>query len=175
MSLPRELYLDKTSSLRSRPVLELDSARRKTLITQLIERRGTAEVSLSARSAHATEIRVTPVRGEATTLVVRLAGQGCEDVEVRVTADGVFITEGNRALTVAAPVPRSADYPARKLGHVTIYYDHGIVEVYSLLAGPAAVICDRHAVYAHIEAEVSARFEAPSCVASVTVWSCGRS
>jgi beta-fructofuranosidase len=175
MSLPRELYLDTTSSLRSRPVRELRSARRETLITQLIEGRGTAEVTLSARSAHATEIRVTPVRGQATAIVVRLAGRGCEDVEVRVTADGVLITEGTRALTVAAPVPRSADYPARQLGHVTIYYDHGIVEVYGPLAGPAAVICNRHAVYAPIEVEVSARFDTPSCVASVTVWSCGRS
>ena len=91
------------------------------------------------------------------------------------TADGVVITEGNRMLTVATPLPRSADDPARQIGHIMMYYDHGVVEVYSPLAGPAAVICNRRAVYALIEVDVSAHFETPSCVASVTAWSCGRS
>ena len=95
-------------------------------------------VGLSARAAHATEIRVTPVRGEASAIVLRLAGRECEDVEVRVTADGVVITEGNRALTVTTPVPRSADYPVRQLGQIRVYYDHGIVEVYSPLAVPGS-------------------------------------
>ena len=175
MSLPRELYLDGEGSLRSRPVRELDSARRKTLITQLIDGRGMVSVCLSARSAHAIEMRITPVRGEATAIVIRLAGERCEDVEVRATADGVAVTEGNRALTVPIPLPCSQGYQARPIGPLRVYYDSGILEVYSPLAGPAAVICNRHAAYTHMEVEISARLEAPPCAASVTVWSCGRS
>jgi sucrose-6-phosphate hydrolase SacC (GH32 family) len=175
MSLPRELYLDGNGSLRSRPARELDSARHKTLITQPIHGRGTAGVCLSARSAHATEMRITPVCGKATAILIRLAGRRCEDVEVRVTADGVAVTEGNRALTVPIPPPRSAEYQAQPIGQVRLYYDSGILEVYSPLAGPAAVICNRYAVYASIDIELSTLFEAPSCAACVTVWSCGRS
>jgi sucrose-6-phosphate hydrolase SacC (GH32 family) len=174
MSLPRELSLDETGALRSWPARELDSARRKTLITKLIDGRGTVDVSLSARAANATELRVTPVCGAATAIVVRLAGQECADVEIRVCPDGVVTTEGDRALTAAAvPVPRAAGNPAREIGQVRVYYDQGIVEVYSQHAGPVAVICSRRAAYSRIEVEVATRFEAPPCVASVTVWACG--
>jgi len=55
MSLPRELSLDANGALRAWPVRELDSARRKTLITRLIDQRGTIAIGLSARSDHATE------------------------------------------------------------------------------------------------------------------------
>lgn len=175
MSLPRELHLDGNGSLRSWPVRELDGARRKTLITQLIDGRGAVGLSLSARAAHATEMRITPVGGQAAAIVVRLAGRECEDVEVRVSADGVAITEGNRVLTAASPVPPRAGYRTRQVGQVRIYYDHGIVEVYSPLTAPAAVICHRHAVYTCIEVEISGGFEAPPCAASVTAWSCGPS
>ena len=175
MSLPRELHLDGNGSLRSWPVRELDGARRKTLITQLIDGRGAVGMSLSARAAHATEMKITPVRGEAAAIVVRLAGRECEDVEVQVSADGVAITEGNRTLTAASPAPPGVGYPARQIGQVRIYHDHGIVEVYSPLTAPAAVICDRHGVYTRIEVEIAARFEAPPCAAIVTAWSCGLS
>jgi len=175
MSLPRELYLDGTSSLRSRPVRELDSARCKTLSTQFVAGRGTIGMSLSARSAHATEMRITPVSGEATAIAIRLTGRGCEDIEIRVTADSAHITEGNRVLTVATPGPQGADYPARGVGQVRVYYDGGIVEVYSPLAGPAAVICNRRGAYSAIDVDLSTQFAEHSCVASVTAWSCGPS
>jgi hypothetical protein len=75
-------------------------------------------LSLSARAAHATEKRITLVRGQAAAIVVRLAGRECEDVEVRVSADGVAITEGNRVLTAANPVPPRADYRARQIAWI---------------------------------------------------------
>jgi sucrose-6-phosphate hydrolase SacC (GH32 family) len=175
MSLPRELSLDENGALRSWPVPELGRARHKTLITRLIDGRGTVNMSLSARAAHATELRITPVRGEITAIVVRLAGQECADAEIRVCADGVAITEGSRALTAPViPLPRAADRPAQEIGQVRLYYDQGIVEVYNRHAGPAAVICDRRAVYSRVEVEVATRFEAPPCAASVTAWACGR-
>jgi beta-fructofuranosidase len=113
MSLPRELFLDGTGSLRSRTVRELDDARRQMLITPLIEGHGTAGVRLSARAAHATEITLTPARGDAAAVGLRLAGAGCADVQVRVTAGSIEITEGGRLLTAARPVPGSADPRAR--------------------------------------------------------------
>jgi len=174
MSLPRELSLDANGALRAWPVRELDSARRKTLITRLIDQRGTIAIGLSARSDHATEMRITPVRGEPTAITIRLAGPRFDDVEIRVSADGVRITEGNQVLTEATPHARGPDYPARQTGQVRVYYDSGILEVYSALADPAAVICNRHAAYASADVELSARFGAPPCAASVTLWSCGR-
>lgn len=132
-------------------------------------------MSLSARSAHATEMRITPVSGEATAIAIRLTGRGCEDIEIRVTADSAHITEGNRVLTVATPGPQGADYPARGVGQVRVYYDGGIVEVYSPLAGPAAVICNRRGAYSAIDVDLSTQFAEHSCVASVTTWSCGPS
>jgi sucrose-6-phosphate hydrolase SacC (GH32 family) len=143
MSLPRELSLDANGALRAWPVRELDNARRTTLTTRLIDQRGTIAISLSARSDHATEMRITPVRGEPTAITIRLAGLGSENVEIRVSAGGVRITEGNQTLTEATPHARSPDYPARQTGQVRVYYDSGILEVYSAQADPAAVICDR--------------------------------
>ena len=175
MSLPRELSLDGNGSLRAWPVRELDSARRKTLTTQVVAGRGTIGMSLSARSAHATEMRITPVSGEATAIAIRLTGRGCEDIEIRVTADSAHITEGNRLLTVATPGPQGADYPAKRVGQVRVYYDGGIVEVYSPLAGPAAVICNRRGAYSAIDVDLATQFAGRSCVASVTAWSCGLS
>ena len=171
MSLPRELSLDENGALRSWPARELDGARRKMLAAQLVEGRGTVDVTISARAAHATEIAITPIRGEAADIVMRLIGRGCANVEVRVSPDGVAVSEGSRLLTAAVP---PAGAPQRQAGQVRVYCDQGIMEVYSSLAGPAAVICDRSAVYVDIEVEVGPHFNAPVCVASVKAWACGR-
>lgn len=173
MSLPRELRLDGSGSLRARPARELDTARHEILLTQAIEGRGTAGLELSARAAHATEIDLDPVRGEAAMVRLRLAGLGCADIQIRVTADSVEITEGRRLLTAVSPppLPPSAD---SQVGQVSAYYDGGILEVYSPQAGPAAVICDRRGTYHCLDVEVSSRPGKPSCTASVTAWSCGR-
>lgn len=174
MSLPRELYLDGTGCLRARAVRELDTARHEMLITQAIDGSGTAAMTLSARAAHATEINLTPVRGEATAVRLRLAGLDCADVEIRVTADSVGIIEGRRPLTAVSPAPRNAGSPAGRVGQVRAYYDGGILEVYSRPAGPAAVICDRRGAYHSVNVEVSSRPGEPGCAARLTAWSCGR-
>jgi hypothetical protein len=128
-------------------------------------------MKLSARAAHATEIDLDPVRGEAAMVRLRLAGLGCADIQIRVTADSVEITEGRRPLTTVSPAPRSVD---SRVGQVRAYYDGGILEVYSLQGGPAAVICDRRGTYHSVDVEVSSRPGEPRCTASVTAWSCGR-
>jgi beta-fructofuranosidase len=171
MSLPRELCLDGNGSLRARPARELDTARHEILLAQAIEGRGTADLKVSARAAHATEIDLDPVRGEAAMVRLRLAGLGCADIQIRVTADSVEITEGRRPLTTVSPAPRSVD---SRVGQVRAYYDGGILEVYSLQGGPAAVICDRRGTYHSVDVEVSSRPGEPRCTASVTAWSCGR-
>jgi beta-fructofuranosidase len=173
MSLPRELYLDASGSLRARPVRELDTARRVVTTTQAIEGCGSAAVELSARAAHATEICLTPVRSAAA-VRLRLAGLGCADVEIGVTADGVEITEGRRILTSVNPALRDAGSPAGQVGQVRAYYDGGILEVYSPSASPAAVICDRRGAYDSVSVEVSNRPGEPACAASITAWPCGR-
>ena len=173
MSLPRELYLDANGLLRSRPARELDGARREALVTQLVHARGVVDLKLSARAAHATELMITPVHGEVVALGLRLVGPGGEDVAIRVTAGGVQITEGTRALTPARPVPPGADTSGDPVGQVSVYYDGGILEVYSSSASPAAVICNRHGTYDGIDVEVSSRPGAPPGTASITAWSSG--
>jgi beta-fructofuranosidase len=171
MSLPRELRLDASGSLRARPARELDTARHEILLAHAIEGRGTAGLALSARARHATEIDLTMVRGEAAVVRLRLAGRGCADVQILVAADGVEITEGGRPLTTASPAPPSADSP---VGQVSAYYDGGILEVYSPRAAPAAVICHRRGSYQCVEVEVSGRPGEPPGTAGLTAWSCGR-
>jgi len=175
MSLPRELGVDEMGSLRSWPVRELDGARHKTLRTQFINGHGTVDLDLSARSAHATEIRVTPLRSEVTAAAIRLSGRGCEDIEIRVAPDGIRITEGNRVLTTPLPSPRGTDYGAGQVDQVRVYYDSGIVEVYATPAGSAAVICNRRGTYGPIDVDLSTHVAGRSGAASVTAWSCGPS
>lgn len=173
MSLPRELRVDEAGALRSWPARELDRARRQALASQLIHGRGTVAVPLSARAGHAAEISVTPVSGAPAAIVLRLAGQGCADVRVRVAADGVTVTEGNRTLTAAAPAPRGGRLDGQA-GEVRLYYDQGIVEVYSRYTTPAAVICDQRGAYSGIEVDVVGPAAGPCCTATLAVWSCGR-
>jgi beta-fructofuranosidase len=174
MSLPRELYLDQSGSLRARPVRELDTARREMVISRAIEDRGAVGLKLSPQAASATEIDLTPVRGEAAAVGLRLTGLGCADVEIRATADSVEITEGGRALTAARPAPGHRGSPARRVDQVRAYYDGGILEVYSSLAGPAAAICDRRGAYDSVSVEISSRPGEPACATRFTAWSCGR-
>ncbi len=168
MSLPRELFLDGNGSLRSRPARELDRARRGVLLDRLIHARATASLTLSARSAGANEISLTPIGHDVTAVGLRLAGPDGADVQIRVTAGGVGITEGGRRLT-EAPDPRDAE----PVGQVRIYYDGGILEVFSPPATAAAVICRRDGGYDRVEAEISVRAGAPPGRASLTAWSCG--
>jgi beta-fructofuranosidase len=167
MSLPRELFLDSSGSLRARPAGELDSARRETLLDRTVDGHGTASLTLSARAAHATEISLTPA-GRADVVGLRLTDPDGPDgqVHVRVTAGGIEITEGRRRLTEPAAAI-GADVP---VGQVRAYYDGGILEVYSPPAAAAAVICRRDGRYDRVEAEIAGR---PGR-ARLTVWSCGR-
>jgi beta-fructofuranosidase len=173
MSLPRELYLDANGLLRSRPARELDGARRETLVSQTVRASGIVDLKLSAGAAHATELMITPVHGEVVAFGLRLAGLGCEDVTIAVTAGGVQISEGTRALTATSPVLAGASTPADPVGQVRVYYDNGILEVYSPAASPAVVICDRHGSYDRVEVEVSSRPGAPPSTARITAWSSG--
>jgi len=174
MSLPRELFLDGSGALQSRPAQELDRARRETLHTRLIHGRATAGVTLSARAAHATEINLTPVGHDVTSTGLRLAGPGAAEVQIQITAGGIEITEGGRRLTEAA-APRRADTAAdAPLGQVRAWYDGGILEVFSPPAAAAAVICCRDGRYDRVEAEITGRPGASPGRASLTAWSCGR-
>ena len=163
MSLPRELFLDSSRALRSRPAGELDGARRETLLNRTVDGHGAAGLTLSARAPTATEIQVTP-DGGAAAISLRLAGPVHPDVQVQVTAGGIEITEGRRRLTDHAP------RGVGPVGPVRAYYDGGILEVYSPPAVPAAVICRRDGHYDRVEAEISGR---PGR-ATLTAWSCGR-
>lgn len=175
MSLPRELYLDANGSLQSRPARELDRARRETLITRLVHGRATAGVTLSARAAHATEISLTPVGRDVTSIRLRLAGPCEADVQIQVTAGGIEITEGGRRLTeTAAPRPADTAFDA-PVGQVRAWYDGGILEVFSPPAAAAAVICRRDGRYDQVEAMITGRSGAPPGRASLTAWSCSRS
>jgi beta-fructofuranosidase len=174
MSLPRELYLDGDGALQSRPARELDDARRENLVTQLIRGHATIGLKLSARATTATELDLAPVSGEITSMRLRIAGLGAEDVVVKVNADSVEIQEGGRTLTPVSPTPAGTGSPVRAMGGVRVYYDSGILEVYGPKAGPAAVICDRGGAYGLLEVELSSRAGASSCVASLTAWSSGR-
>ena len=175
MSLPRELFLDASGSLRSRPARELDLARRKTLLTRLVHRRATASITVSARAAHATEISLTPAGHDITSIRLRLAGPGSPDVQIQVTADGIEITEGGCRLTEPA-APHRADTAARvPVGQVRAWYDGGILEVFSPPAATAAVICRRDGRYDQVAAEITGPPGAPPGRASLTAWSSGRS
>lgn len=171
MSLPRELFLDGSGSLRSRPARELDGARREMLLTRPVDGRGTASVTLSARAGHATEISLTPAGRDVTAAGLRLSGPDGPDVRVQVTAGGIEITEGRRRLAGGAG-PRAAGAP---LGQVRAYYDGGVLEVFSPPAAPAAVICRRDGSYDRMEAEVTGGPGAPRGRASLTAWSSGGS
>lgn len=174
MSLPRELYLDSTGTLKSQPARELDSARRETLLTRLVHGRATAGVTLSARAAHATEISLTPVGRDVTAAGLRLTGPGSADVQVRVTADGIEIAEGRHRLTEPAAPRRASTAADAPVGQVRAWYDGGILEVFSPPATATAVICHRDGRYDQVEAEIVGRPGAPPGRASLTAWSCGR-
>jgi beta-fructofuranosidase len=179
MSLPRELYLE-NGALRSRPARELDGARGEVLASQVIEDAGSVGVTISARAGSATEISLTLAAGDAGLAVVRLRGDVAADVEIRVGAGVITIHEGGLLLTTelaaaADPATASASASASAFasGAIRIYYDSGILEVYSPSASPAAVICDRYASYDSMDFDFQPLPGSPSASARVTVWSTG--
>ena len=190
MSLPRELFLDGSGALQSRPARELDGARRRVLLDRIVHGCGTADLALAARAGGAAEISLTPVGHDVTAVTLRLAAPDGADVQIRVAAGGVEITEAGRRLTepvapAGAPAPGgsapggsasggSAPAPGGPVGQVRVYYDAGILEVFSPPIGAAAVICRRDGGYDRVEAEISVRPEAPPGRASLTAWSTGR-
>ena len=112
MSLPRELFLDSSGALRSRPAGELDGARRETLLNRTVDGRGHGGPHLCRPGPRtATEISLTPVGRDVTSIGLRLAGPVHPDVQIQVTADGIEITEGGRRLTDRA-APRRPDIAA---------------------------------------------------------------
>jgi beta-fructofuranosidase len=180
MSLPRELFLDGSGSLQSRPARELDGARRTVLLDRLVHGCGTADLTLRARAAGATEISLTPIGRDVTAVALRLAGPTGADVQIRVAADGIEIIEAGRRLTETGPPGASAPgasapgASAEPVGQVRGYYDGGILEVFSPPAPAAAVICRRGARYDRLEAELTVRPGAAAGRASLTAWSSGR-
>jgi beta-fructofuranosidase len=147
MSLPRELVLD-GADLRSRPARELERARRDELADEIIEDRGSIGVALSARAETAAEFQVTPARGEAGAVVLRLHGSGCDDLEIDARPGDLTVYEGERRLaggtrasTAVTASPILAPDPLR------LFYDQGILEIYGAAASPAAVICNRDGRY----------------------------
>jgi hypothetical protein len=175
MSLPRELFLDSAGALQSRPPGELDRARREMLLTRLVHGRATAGVTLSARAAHATEIGLTPVGRDVTSIGLRLAGPVHPDVQVRVTAGSIEITEGGCRLTEPAGARQAGTAADAPVGQVRAWYDDGILEVFSPPAAAAVVICSRDGYYDQVKAEITGQPGAPPGRASFTAWSCGRS
>ena len=173
MSLPRELQLE-DGKLRSRPARELDGARREKLASQVIEGRGTLGMKLSARDQHAAELHITPVRGETATIMVRLWGIGCADITIQVSHGRITINEENRPLTTENPAASPALLAALAASEVRIYYDAGIVEVYSAAASPAAVICDRDGRYETVELEILTVPGSPPSAVRITGWSSGQ-
>jgi beta-fructofuranosidase len=168
MSLPRELFLDSGGRLRSRPVRELDRARHQTMASLAVHGRGSAGIALSARSGRAAEFSVTPAGHDVTAVGLRLAGSGVPDVLIRVTTGGVEITEGGRKLAAEAVPPAGGP-----VGEIRVYYDGGVLEVFSLSAPAAAAICRRDGSYGRLDVDVGSRPGAPRGRALVTVWSCG--
>lgn len=168
MSLPRELFLDSGGALRSRPVRELDQARRDTVASRLVHGRGSAGIALSARSGRAAEFGVSPAGRDVTAVGLRLAGSGAPDILIRVVPGGVEIAEGGRRLTEEAiPLAGGA------VGQVRAYYDGGILEVFSQAAPAVAVICRRDGCYDRLDVDVSGPSGAPRGRAQVAAWSCG--
>jgi beta-fructofuranosidase len=175
MSLPRELYVE-NMRLRSRPARELDGARGEKLATQIIQGYGTVNVKLSAREQSAAEFRVTPVRGETGLIRLRLPGIDCADVEIGVRPGHISIREGKRPLTSEIPAAGTGATSALAtgpLGPVRMYYDAGILEVYSPSAGPAAVICNRDARYHGLGVEIPALPGSPPSAVHITGWLSG--
>jgi beta-fructofuranosidase len=164
MSLPRELYLA-DGELRARPARELSAARERQAADAVIYTRGTIPLPLAARDSAAAELRVRPVRGEDAAITVRLRGVSCPDVVIQAGEDSVRIREGDQALTGHAP--REAAH-----GEIQIYYDSGILEVFSPSGPPAAVICDRNGRYDSVEIVLASDHEEKPA-ASVTAWRCG--
>ena len=171
MSLPRELYIEE-EKLRARPARELDGARRDELASQVIEGHGSVEMKLSARAQTAAELQITPVRGAIAAIMLRLRGIGCADVKIEVSHDRITINE-NRPLTTENPAAGPALLPALAAGAVRIYYDAGILEVYSPAASPAAVICDRDGRYNTVEVEIQTLPGSPPSAVRFAGWSSG--
>jgi hypothetical protein len=137
---------------------------------------GTVDLELSARSARATEIRITPLSGHvASATAVRLSGRGCEDIEIRVAAGSAQVTEGDCVLTALTTDTRKTDHQSGQADQVRVYYDSAIVEVYATSAAAAAVICNRRGSYGPVSVDLATPFAGRSCAASLTAWSCGPS
>ena len=151
MSLPRELFLDSGGTLRSRPVRELDRARRETMASLVVHGRGSAGIALSARSGRAAEFSVTPAGHDVTAVGLRLAGPASP------TCRSGSPPEASRSPRAAGRLTEEAD-PARRsgaVGQIRAYYDGGILEVFSPAAPAAAVICRRDGCYDRLDVDVS--------------------
>ena len=169
MSLPPELFLGASGALQSRPARELDAARREMTVSRLVHGRGSARLALAARSGRAAEFSVTPAGRDITAIGLRLAGPEVPDVRIRVTTGGIEIAEGGRRLTGEAGPGTGDD----TVGQVRVWYDRGILEVFSPPTPAAAVICHRDGAYDRLEVELAGRPGAPPGRARVTAWSCG--
>ena len=170
MSLPRELYLDTSGVLQSRPARELDQARGEPIVDRLVHEQISVPVAWSARSGQAAELSFTPIGGDATGVRLRLAGARSSDVRIWVTTSGIEITEGSQWLTERAPPGTSAP---GVVGQVRVYYDSGILEVFSPPAATAVIICSRDGAYDRLDAEISGFPGAAPCRASLTIWPSG--
>jgi beta-fructofuranosidase len=174
MSLPRELVLD-GADLCFRPARELEGARRDELADEIIEDRGSIGVTLSARAEAAAEFQVTPARGEAEAIVLRLHGAGCSDVEIDARPGSLTVYEGERRLaggtrasTAATASPSLAPDP------LTLYYDQGILEIYGPAAGPSAVICNRDGRYDSLGVHLRPAPGSGPVAVRISGWSSGR-
>jgi hypothetical protein len=104
--------------------------------------------------------------------MLRLRGIGCADVKIEVSHDRITIDEGNRPLTTENPAAGPALLPSLAAGAVRIYYDAGILEVYSP-ASPAAVICDRDGRYDTVEVQIQPLPGSPPSAVRIAAWSSG--
>jgi sucrose-6-phosphate hydrolase SacC (GH32 family) len=171
MSLPRELYLE-DGTLRCRPARELEGARGAKLFSQVIEGRGAVPAKLSARAESAAEFQITPVRGAAGAVLLRLRGVDCDDVEVLLRPGHIAVSEGGRLLT-GATTAAGPGARAPLAGPVTVYYDAGILEVYGPAASPAAVICNRDGRYDGAMIGLWPTAGASPATVRITGWSSG--
>jgi beta-fructofuranosidase len=171
MSLPRELSLQ-AGTLRSGPARELDRARGPELMSQVIEGHGEPGLQLAARDRRASELEVAPVRGVVGAVALRLRGAGPGDIEITAEPGHILVRAGEQQLSTqeaAAGAPRTAALAEP----VRVYYDAGILEVYSPDAAPVAVCCDRDGRYYRLTVDVSPAPGQRQAAVRVTGWPAG--
>jgi hypothetical protein len=117
-------------------------------------------------------LEVAPVRGVVGAVALRLRGAGPGDIEITAEPGHILVRAGEQQLSTqeaAAGAPRTAALAEP----VRVYYDAGILEVYSPDAAPVAVCCDRDGRYYRLTVDVSPAPGQRQAAVRVTGWPAG--